>query len=119
MKIIVTGSRSETDYNKVARVLDKIHAEKVLTCVVHGACPYGGVDNLAEIWAKTNQLMYIGIPAQWTKYNKAAGPIRNKRILDEHPDAAAVIAFPGDDGTADMVKQARAAGRVVWEPLKK
>lgn len=119
MKIIVCGSRSETDYDKIARVLDKVHADKGLTCVVNGACPYGGVDNLAQIWAKTHEVMYIGVPAEWKKHGKAAGPIRNKRMLDEHPDAAAVIAFPGGDGTADMIKQATVRGVKVWEPLKK
>lgn len=40
---------------------------------------------------------------------KAAGPIRNQRMLDEgKPDL--VVAFPGGRGTADMVRRAKAAG---------
>ncbi|MEM9912925.1 MAG: hypothetical protein AAF922_19365 [Pseudomonadota bacterium] len=40
---------------------------------------------------------------------RAAGPIRNKEMLDEGcPDL--VVAFPGGRGTANMVKQAQAAG---------
>jgi predicted Rossmann-fold nucleotide-binding protein len=37
-------------------------------------------------------------------------------MLDMKPDG--VVAFPGGDGTADMVRRARAAGVKVWEPYK-
>ncbi|MFD3263157.1 hypothetical protein [Phenylobacterium ferrooxidans] len=47
-------------------------------------------------------------------YDAAAGPWRNATMLrDGHPDL--VVAFPGDTGTADMVRQARRAG---LEPLE-
>lgn len=45
---------------------------------------------------------------------KAAGPIRNQRMLDDgKPDR--VLAFPGGRGTANMVKLAKAAGVPVHE----
>jgi hypothetical protein len=45
---------------------------------------------------------------------KAAGPIRNQRMIDEgKPDL--VIAFPGGRGTADMVSRAKKAGIPVQE----
>jgi hypothetical protein len=59
-------------------------------------------------------------PADWDKYGKAAGPIRNKQMLDEGKPQA-VIAFSYDlarsRGTANMVAQARDAGLPVWLPL--
>ena len=46
--------------------------------------------------------------ADWKKYGKAAGPIRNKQMIDEgKPDL--VIAFPGGSGTMNMIKQAKDA----------
>ena len=51
----------------------------------------------------------LAYPANWKKHGRAAGPIRNKQMLEEaKPDL--VIAFPGGAGTANMVKQAREAG---------
>lgn len=55
-------------------------------------------------------------PADWHRDGKAAGPIRNRRMLLEGmPDL--VVAFPGGRGTADMVRRARAAGIEVVEPF--
>ena len=50
-------------------------------------------------------------PANWEKYGKAAGHIRNKQMLDEgKPDL--VIAFLAKDsrGTKNMIEQATKAG---------
>lgn len=52
--------------------------------------------------------------ADWSKYGKAAGPMRNQKMLDEYkPDL--VVALPGGRGTADMVSRARVAGVEVIE----
>jgi hypothetical protein len=54
------------------------------------------------------------MPADWNTLGRAAGPIRNGRMLrDGLPDA--VIAFAGGIGTANLVAQARAAGVTVYE----
>jgi DNA-binding MurR/RpiR family transcriptional regulator len=59
---------------------------------------------------------HLSYPADWEAYGKAAGPIRNQRMLDEgKPDL--VIAFsdlPTTSGTYDMIKRAKAAGIPVY-----
>ena len=73
-----------------------------------------GVDTVAIDWAVVNWTDFKEYPADWKKYHKAAGPIRNQQMLDEeHPDL--VVAFPGGEGTADMVRRAKAAGIEVIE----
>lgn len=68
-----------------------------------------GADNLAVDWAIVNWCVYETYEAEWDKYGKRAGPIRNKKMLDEgKPDL--VVAFPGGKGTANMVKLAEEAG---------
>lgn len=81
--------------------------------VIHGAAR--GVDTQAMIAAQTLPgVKHLPFAADWHTHGRAAGPIRNKRMLDEgKPDL--VIAFPGGRGTANMVKQARAAGIEVRE----
>jgi hypothetical protein len=56
-------------------------------------------------------------PADWNKYGKRAGPIRNRSMFDsEQPEL--VIALHNDlaksKGTADMVQYAESKGCEVW-----
>lgn len=81
-----------------------------ISCVVTGGAR--GVDFLASRWAIANEIKTCIYPAQWSKLGKAAGPVRNQRMLDEEkPDM--VLAFPGGIGTADMVDRAKKAGITV------
>ena len=79
-----------------------------------------GADSVALDWAETNGYVIKKYPAEWNKYGKAAGPIRNKRMLDEN-NIRLVIAFPGGRGTANMIEQALDRHIVVelpWERKK-
>jgi hypothetical protein len=68
-----------------------------------------GADECAIEWAVVNWCRFQEFPADWDKYGKAAGMIRNRQMLEEgKPDL--VIAFPGGRGTAGMVTLARKAG---------
>lgn len=82
--------------------------------IMHGGCPTGA-DQMADDWAVVHWCDDLLVfPADWQTYRRAAGPIRNQRMLDEgKPDL--VIAFPGGRGTADMVRRAKAAGVKVHE----
>lgn len=64
-----------------------------------------GADQCGVDYAVVNWCDYKGYPADWEKYGKAAGHIRNKQMLDEE-NVDLVIAFPGGRGTANMIKQA-------------
>lgn len=75
--------------------------------IITGGCY--GVDAVARDWAITNWCLYKEFAADWKAYGKAAGPMRNQRMLDEgRPDF--VIAFPGSSGTHDMIRRAEKAG---------
>jgi hypothetical protein len=62
----------------------------------------------------------IACPAAWQQHGRAAGPIRNRQMLEGSLDLAAslplgagllVIAFPGSRGTASLVDQAKRLSR--------
>jgi hypothetical protein len=94
------------------RVLDAVcHSRSTVPYViVHGAAV--GADQMAGSWARSRGVAEAAFPADWGRDGRAAGPIRNQRMLDEgRPDL--VVAFPGGRGTADMVRRARAAGVAV------
>lgn len=72
--------------------------------VIHGAAK--GVDSLVGNWCEDKNIACTEFPAEWNKYRKAAGYIRNKQMLDEgKPDW--VIAFPGGKGTQMMINLAK------------
>lgn len=110
--IIVCGGRR---YNKTATVvwaLDRIALAHKIGRVVTGGGP--GADALAAHWARARGVTYVAEPPDWKAHGRAAGPIRNQRMLDDWAPSA-VVAFPGGAGTADMVAKARAAGVPVLE----
>ncbi len=110
MRVLVCGGRGFTDAKLIASTLDPMHAERPFSTVIHGAAP--GADTLAGEWATSRGIPVVAFPADWKGQGRAAGPIRNKRMLDEgRPDL--VIAMPGGRGTANMISQAEKAGVAV------
>ena len=72
-----------------------------------------GADTLAIKWAAKYALEIWTEEADWHTHGKAAGPIRNAKMLEHNPRL--VVAFPGGTGTADMVRRSREAGVDVAE----
>ena len=110
-RVLVCGGRDFDDYGFVREVLDYYAP----TAVIHGAAR--GADSLAHRWAQSRCIAVESHPADWRTHGRAAGPIRNAKMLAEgKPDL--VIAFPGGNGTAHMVKIAKAKGVQVIEPQR-
>jgi hypothetical protein len=118
MRVLVCGGRDFgrdlTTCKFIAEYLDKRlkdNAFNHLTIIEGDAL---GADKRAGQWAIFNNVQLEVYPADWERYGKRAGYIRNKQMLEEgKPDL--VIAFPGGKGTANMVKLAREAGVPVEE----
>lgn len=109
-KLLVTGGRNYRDKARAFEILDWLHSEYKVTHLIHGGAK--GADELAGMWARDRIITEIACPADWEKHGKAAGPIRNQAMLDQHsPDL--VFAFPGGRGTANMCELAHKAGVTV------
>lgn len=68
-----------------------------------------GADQGAADWGKSEGVKVMEFKANWKKHGKAAGPIRNSKMIKEgKPDI--VIAFEGGKGTQNMISQAEAEG---------
>jgi len=110
MRVLICGGRDYHDMNDLAKVLNTLDAKEGVSFVIHGAA--AGADSLAGRWAESRGKECEIYPADWSKHGRAAGPIRNKQMLNEgKPDL--VVAFPGGRGTENMIKQATAAGVAV------
>jgi len=117
MKIIICGGRDmnyadafnwfERDMAVELAHASGCHGEMKIDRIIHGGCK--GADSAADAWAKSEGIPVIACPADWKKHGKAAGPIRNRQMIEIHnPDY--VVALPGGKGTADMISQAESHG---------
>ena len=78
--------------------------------LAHGGA--SGADTLAGRWAEENEIPVTVFEADWKGHGKSAGPVRNRRMLEEfRPDF--VIAFPGGAGTENCVRFAHQRGILV------
>ena len=75
--------------------------------IISGAAT--GADFAAIEWGNVHRCEVHEYPADWKKYGKSAGYIRNKHMLIEgRPDV--VLAFPGGRGTEHMISEAQKHG---------
>jgi predicted Rossmann fold nucleotide-binding protein DprA/Smf involved in DNA uptake len=77
MKLAIIGSRDFNDYKLLTQTLET-YRDKI-TIVVSGAAR--GADSLGEKWAIENKKETLIFPADWDKYGKRAGYIRNEDII--------------------------------------
>lgn len=111
-KILVTGDREWDDIERVVEALSSFPTD---TIVVHGACR--GADVTCAAVAESLGFVVRSYPADWRRYPRAAGPIRNQQMIDEEhlleEPIDVCLAFHNDirnsRGTADMVRRATKA----------
>jgi hypothetical protein len=100
--VLVTGDRNWDDTEIVLQRLLQLPSDTVL---VHGAAH--GLDSMAATIAKHLGFTVYSEPADWSKYGRSAGPIRNRIMYDVYQPTL-VLAFHRNilesRGTRDMVK---------------
>lgn len=106
-RVIVCGGRDYSNRELLFEVLDVAHATNPFEALIHGNAK--GADQLADEWAAERAVKTLTFTPLWEEHGKAAGPMRNQKMLDTGKPHL-VIAFPGGRGTADMVRRAQAAG---------
>lgn len=114
MILLVCGDRNWTDRKKIKRRLKRwlVEADAISEdfmprhLLIHGAAR--GVDTIAGELGLKLRFDVKAFPADWEKHGKSAGPIRNRKMLDQCPHL--VIAFHSDieksKGTKDCIFEA-------------
>ena len=107
MRVLICGDRF---YDKVFFIEDFVKTLPKGSVVIQGECPFGGADLIAKAAAEEHGYEHDDYPADWTKFGKGAGPIRNTRMIKEgKPDV--VVAFhdniSSSKGSKNMLAQAR------------
>jgi hypothetical protein len=117
LSILVCGDRRWDDAQLILNTLSKLNPKMKGTAnylsgmklIVGGA---RGADKITERLGRMFGANVQVFNAEWGKYGKAAGPIRNRKMLDENPNL--VLAFHDDlahsKGTLDTVSEAKRRG---------
>ncbi len=116
--IIVAGGGRSLDWSplRIAAALQAQVAGRLVHRLLHGGAR--GADQAIAAAAARLGWPVEEIPAEWARYGLAAGPVRNGQMLRRAcelaaaqplatPTAVAVIAFPGAQGTASLLAQAK------------
>lgn len=104
-KVVIAGSRDYTDYDTVKKYADivlKNVADEIE--IVSGRCR--GVDMLGEKYAKERGYSIKYFPADWNRYKRAAGQIRNEAMA-KYADALIAYWDGESTGTKGMIEYAR------------
>ncbi|MBR2788851.1 MAG: DUF2493 domain-containing protein [Erysipelotrichaceae bacterium] len=112
-RFIVAGGVHFEDYETLKETLDDLFKEipKDEIEIISGHAR--GADSLGEKYAEEKGLKCIVFPADWKKYGRAAGPIRNRQMLDYAlEEEAHLVAFWNGEsrGTKNMIDIATKAG---------
>jgi hypothetical protein len=111
MRILVCGDREWNNREAIKRELLKILEVDTIDCVIEGEAR--GADIIArDICEKELNIMVYKYPANWAKFGKPAGVLRNIQML-KRGQPQLVLAFHPDitksKGTAHMIKIAKEA----------
>lgn len=109
MRVLVTGSRTWTDEVAVIAALEAAVEEFGPITVVHGGCPTGA-DSMAHRWAKEHDVAVEVHLAQWELQGRAAGPIRNKKMVDSGVGLCLAFLNPASRGAVGCAGMAHKAG---------
>jgi hypothetical protein len=113
-RILVCGDREWANGRMIYDMLSYVKDKRGIEVIIEGEAK--GADKLGRMAALAlgiTEDKILKFPAEWTKYNRAAGPIRNAQMLKEGKPTL-VLAFHDNidksKGTKDMVTKAKRAG---------
>lgn len=103
MKTIIAGSSKGITFEQTMTAITECPWE--ITSVVSGRA--SGVDEYGETFAVIGRYLPLHVyPADWERYKKAAGPIRNKEMA-ENAEALLAVWDGKSPGTKNMINTAR------------
>jgi hypothetical protein len=111
-RVLITGSRHWTDKETIREALFtewKEAGKPEEMIVITGAC-MTGADAYAERVGKAFGWKVETHPADWERYGRAAGPVRNRSMASLGADVCLAFPFTDSKGTANCIKAAQEVG---------
>jgi len=95
--LLIAGSRSFTDYGQVLEEIERFVETlrcrgHTITEVLCGECH--GPDRFGRAWAESNGIRVRSFPADWKRWGRSAGPIRNRQMVEKANAALAGKTVP-------------------------
>ena len=103
MKLIIAGSRTITDFKLLEKAV-RLSGFKPSVIISGGA---KGVDTLGEIYAKNNNIELIQMNAEWSKYGRGAGFIRNENMAKVADSVLVLYTGKTSKGSIHMIKMSK------------
>ncbi len=102
-RVIIAGSRTINENDapllaKISNILANMSVGEL--CIVSGKAR-------GKNWAKMNNIPIVPFPADWDKFSKRAGMIRNKQMAEYSTHCIAILDSEAENkGTKSMIKLA-------------
>jgi predicted Rossmann-fold nucleotide-binding protein len=117
MKVVIAGSRSIASQDTVWYAIESTEKDlvarhrEIIHMVVSGGAY--GVDKLGEEWALEHGVPVVRFTPDWGTHGKAAGPIRNRQMVD-YADAVIAVWDGRSRGTKSTIDYARRKGKPLY-----
>lgn len=98
MKVVVAGSRGFDDYKLLKETLDKYTISEGISGTANGA------DKLGERYFEEMGIPCTKFPAEWDRYGKRAGHLRNAEMAS-YGDFAVIFWDGSSKGTLNMINE--------------
>lgn len=111
MKLIIAGGRDFIPEEEHFIFLEELNEKENIEEVVSGCAK--GADKFGEAWAEINHIPIKKFPADWKKYGKRAGHIRNEQMA-RYGDALCAFWDTKSRGTKNMIDISKKYGLKVF-----
>lgn len=118
-RVIVTGSRDWSDREVIEQALMAVWHRAAVGCrptLVHGG--QRGADSYAHSWALRNGWLSEVHPANWQRYGRRAGPVRNAEMIEAGADLLVAFVLNGSRGASGCAAMAASKGIPVWRVVR-
>lgn len=115
MRLLVFGSRDWDEPTIIEDVLLVMNSLVTIETIIEGEAK--GADIQARDAADRLGIPVMRFPAEWNRYGRMAGPIRNQKMIDEgKPDAGLGFhhTIERSKGSKDMRNRLEKVGIPVW-----
>lgn len=112
-RLVVAGSRDFNDYGLLCSALDEVVSElkaEYNVTIVSGTA--NGADKLGEKYAEKHGLKIERHPANWGRYGRGAGPIRNAEMV-KSSDGVVVFWNGESTGAKNIIDCAKAENHLI------
>lgn len=112
-RVVIAGCRDYDDYTEAKAYIDLCLSEikKKNSIIIVSGCA-SGADAIGERYADENCIKVEKYPADWKKYGRSAGPIRNRQMA-EISDFVICFWDGKSRGTKSMIECAEECGRPI------